>query len=128
MQEDIFSEVEKQAEGGSSTRASWRGILSLNVPTLGLGAMQYHLKAGKAHGDLEQVKFAKIDSATGKEVVSREVPRMYRYKLGPRGERLDFAEIGYDEGREKVRYEGEYLVAVRTEKRYFQKDELEKSG
>ncbi len=128
MQNDIFAEVEKQAEGGASTRASWRGILSLNVPTLGLGAMQYHLKAGKAHGDLQPVKFVKIDSTTGKEVVSREVPRMYRYKVGPKGERLDFFEIGYDEAREKVRYENDYLVAVRTERRYFQKEDLELSG
>ncbi len=128
MQEDIFSEVEKQAESGSSTRASWRGILSLDIPTLGLGAMQYHLKAGKAHGDLRAVRFVKVDRETGREVVSREVPRMYRYKLGPKGERLDFNEIGYDDAKDKVRYDGEYLVSVRTEKRYFQKDELEKAG
>ena len=37
---DIFTEVEKQAESAAVSRASWRGVLSLNIPTLGLGAVE----------------------------------------------------------------------------------------
>jgi hypothetical protein len=127
MATDIFSEVDKQVKGESS-RASWRGVLSLNIPSLGLGAVEYHLRAAKAHGDLQPVKFTKVDSESGKEVVSREVPRMYRYKLGPNGERFDVQEIPQDEIKSNVRYKGEYLVSVRNEKRFFLRDELEISG
>lgn len=127
MPGDIFSEVEKQAESGTA-RASWRGVLSLNIPTLGLGSVEYHLRAAKAHGDLQPVKFLKVDKETGKEVVSREVPRVYRYKLGPNGERLDVEEVHQEDIKEKVRYGGEFLISVRNEKRYFLKEELEVSG
>ena len=124
---DIFAEVEKQAQG-TTARASWRGVLTMNIPTLGLGSVEYHLRAAKAHGDLQAVKFTKIDRESGKEVISREVPKMYRYKLGPSGERVDVQEVPQDEIREKVRYAGEYLLSVRNEKRFFLKDELEVSG
>jgi hypothetical protein len=128
METDIFSEVEKQSDSAASSRASWRGVLSLNIPSLGLGAVDYHLKAAKAHGDLQPVKFVKLDKNSGKEVVSREVPRMFRYKLGPSGERLDVAEISPDEAKEKLRFEGEYMVTARNERRFFLKDDLEISG
>lgn len=124
---DIFSEVEKQAESRGA-RASWRGVLSLNIPTLGLGSVEYHLRAAKAHGDLQPVKFIKIDKESGKEVVSREVPRLFRYKLGPNGERLDVQEVPQEEAREKVRYDGDFYISARNEKRFFLKDELEISG
>jgi hypothetical protein len=124
---DIFAEVEKQAQSGTA-RASWRGVLSLNIPTIGLGSVEYHLRAAKAHGDQQPVKFLKIDSKTGKEVVSREVPRLFRYKVGPGGERLDVQEISVDEVKDKVRYDGDYLVSARNEKRFFLKDDLELSG
>lgn len=127
MASDIFSEVEKQAESGTA-RASWRGVLSLNIPTLGLGSVEYHLRAAKAHGDLQPVKFVKVDKETGKEVVSREVPRLYKYKLGPNGERLDVEEVPQEEIKEKVRYTGEFLISVRNERRFFLKEELEVSG
>ena len=125
---NIFSEVEKQADSAGSARASWRGVLSLDIPSLGLGAVDYHLRAAKAHGDLKPVQFVKLDKKTGKEVVSREVPRMYRYTLGPAGERLDLQEISPEEAKKKVRYDGKFLVSVRNEKRYFLKHELEMSG
>ena len=128
MPSDIFAEVEKQADSAASSRASWRGVLSLDIPTLGLGAVEYHLRAAKAHGDLEPVKFVKIDRESGKEVVSREVPKMYRYNLGPSGERLDVQEISQEEVKEKVRYAGELLVSIRNERRFFLEDELEISG
>lgn len=128
MQSDIFAEVEKQSDTAGSSRASWRGVLSLDVPTLGLGAVEYHLRAAKVHGDLQPVKFIRIDKETGKEVVSKEVPRMYRYKLGPNGERLDVHEISHDEAKEKVRYDNDYLVSVRNEKRLFLKEDLDVSG
>ena len=128
MQSDIFSEVEKQADNALTSRASWRGVLSLDLPTLGWGAVEYHLRAAKAHGDLQPVKYEKVDRETGKEVVSREVSRLYKYSLGPNGEKINFMEITPDEVKDKVRYDGEYLVSVRSEKRYFLKDELELSG
>src|SRR5437016_1564388 len=88
MPENIFSEVEKQAESTAAARASWRGVLSLDIPSLGLGAVEYHLRAAKAHGDQRAVSFLKIDRETGKEVIGREVPVLYRYRDGPSGERL----------------------------------------
>jgi hypothetical protein len=128
MAKNIFSEVEKQSDAAGTARASWRGVLSLNIPTLGLGAVEYHLRAAKAHGDLKPVNFVKLDKKTGKEVVSREVPRMYRYREGPDGERIDVEEIAPEDAKKKVRYDGKYMVSVRTEKRYFLKHELEMSG
>jgi hypothetical protein len=125
---NIFSEVEKQSDSAASARASWRGVLSLDIPTLGLGAVDYHLRAAKAHGDLKPVNFVKLDKKTGKEVISREVPRMYRYTLGPAGERLDMQEISQEEAKKKVRYDGKFLVSVKNEKRFFLKHELEISG
>ncbi len=125
---DIFEEVEKQAESAAVSRASWRGVLSLNIPTLGLGAVEYHLRAAKAHGDLQSVKVVKLDKKTGKEVVSREVPRIYRYKEGPSGERLDVQEVTPEEAKKFVRYKGDFPITVRTEKRYFLKYELEFTG
>src|SRR6202521_3593538 len=128
MAKNIFSEVEKQADAAGAARASWRGVLSLNIPTLGLGAVEYHLRAAKAHGDLKAVNFVKLDKKTGKEVISREVPRMYRYKEGPTGERIDVEEITPEEAKKKVRFDDKYLVSVKTEKRFFLKHELEMSG
>lgn len=128
MASDIFAEVEKQSESAASSRASWRGVLSLNIPSLGLGSVEYHLRAAKAHSDQQPVKFAKVDSASGREVVSREVPKLYRYKLGPNGERVDVQEIPQEEVKKNVTYENEYHVFARTERRYYLKDELEVSG
>ena len=128
MPKNIFSEVEKQADSAATAKASWRGILSLDIPTLGLGAVEYHLRAAKAHGDLQPVNFVKLDKKTGREVVSREVPMMYRYKEGPSGERLDMQEITYDEAKKGVRFNGKFLVTVKNEKRYFLKNELELQG
>jgi hypothetical protein len=125
---DIFSEVEKQADSAAVSKASWRGVLSLDIPTLGLGAVEYHLRAAKAHGDLQPVKVTKLDKKTGKEVVSREVPRIYRYKEGPAGERLDMQEVTPDEAKRFVRYKGDFPITVKTEKRYFLKYELEFEG
>jgi hypothetical protein len=124
-EKDIFSEVEKQSDSAAVARASWRGVLSLDIPTLGLGAVEYHLRAAKAHGDLQPVKLVKLEKKSGKEVVSREVPRIYRYKEGPSGERLDLQEVSYEEAKKFVRYKGDFPVTVRNEKRYFLKYELE---
>lgn len=125
---DIFSEVEKQADSAAVSKASWRGVLSLDIPTLGLGAVEYHLRAAKAHGDLQPVKVTKLDKKTGKEVVSREVPRIYRYKEGPGGERLDMQEVSPEEAKKFIRYKGDFPITVKTEKRYFLKYELEFEG
>jgi hypothetical protein len=128
MAKDIFSEVEKQADSAAASRASWRGVLSLNIPTLGLGAVEYHLRAAKAHGNLQPVSYIKIDTKTGKEVVSREVPVMYRYKEGPSGERLEMQEVSRDEAKKHVKYQSKYQISIKTEKRFFLKNELEMSG
>jgi hypothetical protein len=125
---DIFAEVEKQADSAAISKASWRGVLSLDIPTLGLGAVEYHLRAAKAHGDLQPVKVIKLDRKSGKEVVSREVPRIYRYKEGPSGERLDLQEVSPEEAKKFVRYKGDFPITVRNEKRYFLKYELEFTG
>jgi len=102
--------------------------LSLNIPTLGLGSVEYHLRAAKAHGDLQPVKFVKVDSVTGKEVISREIPKLFRYKFGPNGERVDVQEIPQEEVKDNVRYGDDFHVFARNERRYFLKDELEVSG
>lgn len=128
MPKNIFSEVEKQAESATAARASWRGVLAIDIPAIGLGSVEYHLRAAKAHGNLQPVNFIKVDKKTGKEVVSREVPVMYRYREGPSGERLDVQEITRDEAKKHVRYDDDFLISVRTEKRYFLKQELELSG
>jgi hypothetical protein len=125
---DIFSEVEKQSDSATVSRATWRGVLSLDIPTLGLGAVEYHLRAAKAHGDLQPVRVVKLDRKSGKEVVSREVPRIYRYREGPNGERLDMQEVPPDEAKKYVKYKGELPITLRNEKRYFLKYELEFTG
>jgi hypothetical protein len=127
MPTDIFDEVEK-AQIVSSTRASWRGILSLNMPELGLGSMQYHLRAGKVHGDQKPVEFMKVDKGTGKEVVARDVPALFSYKLGPNGERIDVNEIPFEEVKDEVRFKSEDLVLAKSERRFFVKDDLEVNG
>ena len=127
MVKNIFDEVEKQADSAAASRASWRGVLSLDIPTLGLGAVEYHLRAAKAHGDLKPVNVIKLDKKTGKEVVSREVPRMYRYKEGPDGEARP-AGGPPEEAKKLVRYKGKFPITVRTERRYFLKHELEFPG
>jgi hypothetical protein len=74
------------------------------------------------------VSYFKIDTKTGKEVVSREVPVMYRYKEGPSGERLEMQEVPRDGAKKYVKYDTKYQISVKSEKRYFLKDELEMSG
>jgi hypothetical protein len=125
---DVFSEVDKvSSRRTASSKATWRGILSLNVPTLGLGSVQYHLRASKAHGNLKPVEFVRIDSETGKEVVSRDIPKFYHYSQGPGGERQNYSEIPNNEVRGKVRYDGD-MVTAKNERRFFVKDDLEVSG
>jgi hypothetical protein len=127
LQTDIFAEVDKQAKSVPA-RASWRGVLSLNVPSLGLGSVQYHLRAAKAHGDQKPVSFVKVDKATGQQVVARDVPKLFSYKLGPNGERLDVTEIPYEEVKDRVKFNEESLVFAKNEKRFFLKDQLEING
>lgn len=71
--DSVFEEVEKQADGGSKTKASWTGILSLNLPGLSLGPTEYHLRAGKAKGSQEKPKIVHVDGQTGRLVESKEV-------------------------------------------------------
>jgi len=119
--------VEKQAKSVPA-RASWRGVLSLNVPSLGLGSVQYHMRAAKAHGDQKPVEFVKVDKISDQQVVARDVPKFFSYKLGPNGERLDVTEIPYDQVKDKVKYNDDYLVFAKNERRYFLRDQLEING
>ena len=118
MQSDIFAEVEKQAKAAPA-RASWRGVLSLNVPTLGLRSVQYHLRAAKAHGDQQPVSFVKVDRETNQQVVARDVPKLFSYKLGPNGERMDVTEIPYEDVKDKVKFDDSYQVFAKNEKQNY---------
>lgn len=124
---DVFAEVDKISSKSDSSRTTWRGVLSLSMPTLGLGSVQYHLKAAKAHGNLKPVDFVRVDTETGKEVVTHDVPKFYHYSQGPGGERQNYSEIPNDEVRSNVKYNGDQVTA-KNEKRFFLKDDLEVSG
>ena len=131
MNEDLSAEIEKAADGGTKTRASWTGILSINLPALNPGSVDYHLRAGKAKGDQQEVKVKHIDRVTKREVVSKEVARLYRYtEDGSTGKRSLPQEITYGEAKEKVRYAAgdgqDWKISVRTEKRFFDKELLDK--
>jgi hypothetical protein len=101
--------------------------LSLNIPTLGLGSVQYHLKAAKAHGNLKPVEFTRVDTETGKEVVTRDVPKFYRYTEGTSGERQNYQEIPNEDVKSNVKYNGDNVTA-KNERRFFLKDDLEVTG
>jgi len=102
----------------------------LNVPEIGLGSLQYHLRAAKVHGDQTPVQYKRVDKESGKEVIAKDVPKLFGYHLGPNGERLDVTEIPYEEVKDKVRFDkdNEYLVFAKTERRYFLRDDLEING
>jgi hypothetical protein len=102
--------------------------LSLNVPELGLGPLQYHLRAAKIHGDQKKVEYKKVDKESGKDVVAKDVPKLFAYHEGPSGEKLDVKEIPFEEVKDKVGFDNEYLVYANTERRYFFKDDLEING
>jgi hypothetical protein len=127
METDIFAEVEK-TQTKSTTRASWRGVLSLNLPQLGLGSMQYHLRAAKIHGDQKKVEYKRVDKESGKEVIAKDVSKLFAYHLGPNGERIDVKEIQYEEVKNLVRYENEFLIYAKSERRFFLRDDLEVYG
>ena len=127
LQPDIFAEVEKEAKK-ISTRASWRGVLSLDIPEIGFGSVQYHLRAAKVHGDQKKVEYVKIDKETGKQVISKEAPQLFSYKPGASGERLDVAPIPVNEVKDAVRTASDELVFAKNEKQYFLKEEHDLSG
>ncbi len=102
-------------------------MLSLNIPTLGLGSVQYRLRAAKAHGNLKPVEFVRVDSETGREVVTKDVPKFYHYNQGPGGERVNVGEIPNEEVSSSIRYDGD-LVTAKNEKRFFLKDILNSRG
>lgn len=129
MQTDIFSEVEKAASNQkTASRASWRGVLSLDIPEIGFGSVQYHLRAAKVHGDQKKVEYVKIDKETGKEVISREAPQLFSYKQGVSGERLDVAPIPANEVKDSVRTANDEHVFAKTERQYFLKEDFDASG
>ncbi len=129
MQNDIFAEVDRVAASQkTATKASWRGVLSLNLPEIGFGSVQYHLRAGKIHGDQKKVEFVKIDKETGKEVISKEAPQLFSYRAGASGERLDVAPIPLNEIKDTVRTANDEHVFAKNERQYFLKEEHDISG
>ena len=40
---------------------------------------------------------SKVDKISGQQVVARDVPKLFSFKLGPNGERLDVTEIPHEE-------------------------------
>ena len=129
MASDIFGEVEKVAEKSkAATKASWRGILSLNIPEAGLGSVQYHLRAAKVHGDQKRVEYVKIDKESGKEVISKEAPQLFSYTPSSTGERTNVNPIPVNEVKDTVKTANNEFVFARTEKQYFLKEDLDSKG
>src|SRR5437868_14174474 len=87
-----------------------------------------HLRAAKIHGDQVPVDVKRLDKESGKELVSKDVLKLFSYRLGPSGERLDVKEIPHEEVKDKVRFDNNDLVFAKTERRFFRKDELEING
>ncbi|HYB75601.1 MAG TPA: hypothetical protein VEC08_01450, partial [Nitrososphaerales archaeon] len=83
---------------------------------------------GKAHGSQEKTKVVHLDRETGREVVSKEVVRFYRYTQDADGKRSDYTEVSYEEAKGKVRFGStdgcDWLVTSRAEKRYFDAPQL----
>jgi hypothetical protein len=129
MSSDIFAEVEKAASNQRTvSKASWRGVLSLDIPEIGFGSVQYHLRAAKVHGDQKKVEYVKVDKETGKEVISREAPQLFSYKPGASGERLDVAPIPVNQVKDTVRTANDEMVFARNERQYFLKEDLDGKG
>src|SRR5207245_2527296 len=112
MSKDIFSEVEKQAQSVATARASWRGVLSLDIPTLGLGAVEYHLRAAKAHGDLEPVKFVKRVQVETEGFVPSE--RISEYKFKELYQRAPHTDPKVKETASRVKQLARYLLEKQT--------------
>lgn len=129
MENDIFAEVEKLASNPkTASRASWRGVLSLDVPEIGFGSVQYHLRAAKVHGDQKKVEYVKVDKETGREVIAKEAPQLFSYKPGSSGEKLDVTPIPINEVKESVRTANDEMVFARNERQYFLREEHDVSG
>jgi hypothetical protein len=137
-QASLFDEV-KTAQEGLGTRSMWTGVLSLQIPALGLTS-EYHLRFGKAKGNAEKVTVDHVSRVTGRPCISKEVARLYRYRegspevmdvttakdgalgVGPKGIHQDLKPITYDEAKAKVRYDapdGPWLISAKSEKRFF---------
>ena len=128
QQANLFNEVET-AQTGLGTRTTWTGVLSLQIPSLGLTS-EYHLRAGKAKGNAPEVDVRHIDKTTGQQCESKEVVRLYRYQLNPDNTRTPPVELSYEEAKAKVRYDddGEWLVSAKQERRYFDSVALAKGS
>jgi len=124
---DVFEQVEK-ASTGKGTRTTWTGVLSIDLPALNLGSVEYHLRAGKVKGDQEKVQTTSIDKQTGRTVKGMKRPILYRYREGANGEKLDLTEIDYESMKKNARYlssDGEeWLLSTRIEERFFDAEKL----
>ncbi len=88
-----FGEVEKIAETGSKTKASWTGILSLNLPALNLGSVEYHLRLSKMKGSQEKPRIKHVDTVSGREVEAKEVAASRATTATTRGMKIDRASL-----------------------------------
>lgn len=76
--------MEKLSDSSAAARASWRGVLSLDIPTLGLGAVEYHLRATGPKGHTIEMTIKARDKGlviNSKGLWTREEPqRLIRTK------------------------------------------------
>ncbi len=82
----------------------------------------------EVHGYLKPVNIVRVDTSSGRQVISKEVPKLFHYEPGPEGQRSDVEEIPFEEVKEKVKYNGESQIFAKNEKRFFLKEDLEASG
>jgi len=156
---NIFSQVEKEASSTNSPKPSWVGQIVLNIPSLKYNNVAFNLRGAKAHGDQEALKIIKmaflcptclislpfprgptvICSKCGrqyqkhelllKEVKGLERVIIYRYREAENGERLDWQEVPYAQGKEKIRFNNDdgqnWLISGKNEKRLFLKEDLD---
>lgn len=124
-QENIFNEASAMAKvGGTGKRASYKGVLSIFNTALEIDA-EYHIKAAKAETDQYSAPIKKLDKATGREVVGKEVVRFFAYKVGEDGLRQEERELSYDEAKAGLRFNGEFQISGKNVTRYFDKSALE---
>ncbi len=71
----LFGEAEQTAEIGSKTKASWTGVLSINLPALGIGSVDYHLRLGRAprHDSNNPGKTMKVFILTATGTIDNEM-------------------------------------------------------
>lgn len=128
--ESIFAQAAHIANKatGKAKRASWKGVLSLILPALGLNNVLYHVKGAKSEIDKQELNIVKVHRESRREVEAKEVIRYYRYTETATGERENLTEVPYEALKTNVRYElgdgKHWKITAKNEKRYFDKQAL----